>query len=160
MTGVQTCALPICGGMTNDNTSAENHCTIFTIAESPLDENIIWAGTDDGNLQYTTDGGKTWTNVAKNYAAAGIAAQSWVSSIEPGKFDKSTVYVTWENHMYGDHKTYAGKSTDMGKTWIKFESDEFKSLLTLSSLSLCAKELNSSLSNFIHVFPISVDLPA
>jgi photosystem II stability/assembly factor-like uncharacterized protein len=113
------------GGMSADNTSAENHCTIFTIAESPLDENIIWAGTDDGNLQYTTDGGKTWTNVAKNYAAAGIAAQSWVSSIEPSKFDKNTVYATWENHMYGDHKTYAAKSTDMGKTWTKFVSEEF-----------------------------------
>lgn len=115
------------GGMSADNTSAENHCTIFSIAESPLDENIIWVGTDDGNLQYTTDGGKTWTNTAKNYAAAGIAPQSWVSSIEPGKFDKNTVYATWENHMYGDHKTYVGKSTDMGKTWTKFESDEFNS---------------------------------
>lgn len=52
-------------------------------AESPLDDNLIWAGTDDGNLQYTTDGGKTWTNVAANYAAAGIPAQTWVSSIEP-----------------------------------------------------------------------------
>jgi photosystem II stability/assembly factor-like uncharacterized protein len=113
------------GGMSADNTSAENHCTIFSIAESPLDENIIWVGTDDGNLQYTKDGGKTWTNVAKNYAAAGIAAQTWVSSIEPSKFDKNTVYVTWENHMYGDHKTYAGKSTDMGATWTKFESEEF-----------------------------------
>ncbi len=113
------------GGMSADNTSAENHCTIFTIAESSLDENIIWAGTDDGNLQYTTDGGKTWTNVAKNYAAAGIAPQSWVSSIEPSKFDKNTVYATWENHMYGDHKTYAARSTDMGKTWTKFESEEF-----------------------------------
>jgi photosystem II stability/assembly factor-like uncharacterized protein len=115
------------GGMSADNTSAENHCTIFSIAESPLDENIIWVGTDDGNLQYTTDGGKNWTNVAKNYASKGIAAQSWVSSIEPSKFDKNTVYVTWENHMYGDHKTYAGKSTDMGKTWTKFESEEFSS---------------------------------
>lgn len=115
------------GGMSADNTSAENHCTIFTIAESPLDENIIWAGTDDGNLQYTSDGGKTWTNVAKNYAAAGIAPQSWVSSIEPGKFDKNTVYVTWENHMYGDHKTYVGKSMDLGKTWTRFESEEFNS---------------------------------
>lgn len=115
------------GGMSADNTSAENHCTIFTVAESPLDENIIWAGTDDGNLQYTTDGGKNWTNVSKNYAAAGIAAQSWVSSIEPGKFDKNTVYVTWENHMYGDMKTYAARSTDMGKTWTKFESEEFNS---------------------------------
>jgi photosystem II stability/assembly factor-like uncharacterized protein len=113
------------GGMSADNTSAENHCTIFTVAESPLDENIIWVGTDDGNLQYTTDGGKTWTNVAKNYAAAGIATQSWVSSIEPSKFDKNTVYATWENHMYGDHKTYAAKSTDMGKTWTKFVSEEF-----------------------------------
>ena len=115
------------GGMSADNTSAENHCTIFTIAESPLDENIIWAGTDDGNLQYTTDGGKSWTNVAKNYAAAGIAPQSWVTSIEPGKFDKNTVYATWENHMYGDKKTYAARSTDMGKTWTKFESEEFNS---------------------------------
>jgi photosystem II stability/assembly factor-like uncharacterized protein len=115
------------GGMSADNTSAENHCTIFTIAESPLDENIIWAGTDDGNLQYTIDGGKNWTNVTKNYAAAGIAPQSWVTSIEPGKFDKNTVYATWENHMYGDKKTYVAKSTDMGKTWVKFESDEFNS---------------------------------
>ena len=113
------------GGMSADNTSAENHCTIFTIAESPLDENIIWVGTDDGNLQYTTDAGKNWTNVSKNYAAARIAAQSWVSSIEPSKFDKNTVYATWENHMYGDHKTYAAKSTDMGKTWTKFVSEEF-----------------------------------
>ncbi len=115
------------GGMSADNTSAENHCTIFTIAESPLDENIIWVGTDDGNVQYSTNGGATWTNVAKNYAAAGIAPQSWVSSIEPSKFDKNTVYVTWENHMYGDHTTYAGKSTDMGKTWTRFESEEFNS---------------------------------
>jgi photosystem II stability/assembly factor-like uncharacterized protein len=115
------------GGMSADNTSAENHCTIFTVAESPLDENIIWVGTDDGNLQYTTDAGKSWTNVAKNYTTAGIAAQSWVSSIEPSKFDKNTVYATWENHMYGDHKTYAAKSTDMGKTWTKFVSEEFNS---------------------------------
>jgi photosystem II stability/assembly factor-like uncharacterized protein len=115
------------GGMSADNTSAENHCTIFTLAESPLDENMIWVGTDDGNIQYTNDGGKNWTNVSKNYAAAGIAAQSWVSSIEPSKFDRNTVYVTWENHMYGDLKTYAAKSNDMGKTWTRFESEEFNS---------------------------------
>ncbi len=113
------------GGLSADNTSAENHCTIFTIAESPIDDNLVWAGTDDGNLQYTTDGGKTWTNVAKNYAAAGIPAQTWVSSIEPSKFDKSTVYATFDNHMYGDHKTYIARSKDMGKTWTMFTSDEF-----------------------------------
>jgi photosystem II stability/assembly factor-like uncharacterized protein len=113
------------GGLSADNTSAENHCTIFTLAESPLDENIIWVGTDDGNLQYTVNAGKTWTNVSKNYNKNGIPNQAWVSSIEPSKFNKNTVYVTWENHMYGDHKTYVGKSTDMGKTWTRFVSEEF-----------------------------------
>jgi photosystem II stability/assembly factor-like uncharacterized protein len=113
------------GGLSADNTSAENHCTIFTIAESPLDDNLIWAGTDDGNLQYTTDGGKNWTNVSANYAAAGIPAQTWVSSIEPSKFDRNIVYASFDNHMYGDVKTYIAKSTDMGKTWAIFKSDEF-----------------------------------
>ncbi|TMI93191.1 MAG: glycosyl hydrolase, partial [Bacteroidetes bacterium] len=113
------------GGLSADNTSAENHCTIFSIAESPLDENIVWAGTDDGNLQYTTNGGGSWTNVAKSYPAAGIPAQAWVSSIEPSSFDKNIVYATFENHTYGDHKTYLGRSTDMGKTWKLITSTEF-----------------------------------
>lgn len=113
------------GGLSEDNTSAENHCTIFTIAESPLDENMIWVGTDDGNLQVVTDGGKSWTNLAKNYEAAGIPAQTWVSSIEPSKFDRNTVYATFDNHMYGDMNTYLAKSTDMGKTWTRIKSDEF-----------------------------------
>lgn len=115
------------GGLSADNTSAENHCTIFTIAESPLDENMIWAGTDDGNLQYTIDGGKTWTNVSPNVAKCGVANQAWVSSIEPSKFDKNTVYATFENHMYGDHKTYLAKSNDLGKTWTRLNSKEFTS---------------------------------
>ncbi len=113
------------GGLSEDNTSAENHCTIFTIAESPLDENLIWVGTDDGNLQVVTDGGKSWINVSKNYEAAGIPAQTWVSSIEPSRFDKNTVYVTFDNHMYGDMNTYVAKSTDLGKTWTRIKSDEF-----------------------------------
>lgn len=113
------------GGLSEDNTSAENHCTIFSIAESPLDENLIWVGTDDGNLQYTTDGGTNWINVTPNIAPCGIAKQAWVSSIEPSRFDKNTVYVTFENHMYGDHATYLGKSTDMGKTWTRLNSNVF-----------------------------------
>ena len=113
------------GGLSEDNTSAENHCTIFTIAESPLDENMIWVGTDDGNLQLVTDGGKSWTNLAKNYEAAGIPAQTWVSSIEPSRFDKNTVYVTFDNHMYGVMNTYLAKSTDAGKTWKRITSPDF-----------------------------------
>lgn len=129
------------GGLSADNTSAENHCTIFTITESPFDENIIWVGTDDGNLQYTTDGGKTWTNVAKNYTAAGIPAQTWVSSIELSKFDRNTVYATFDNHMYGDMKTYIAKSTDMGKTWTKFSSTEFSGFAHKIKEDLVNKEL-------------------
>jgi photosystem II stability/assembly factor-like uncharacterized protein len=113
------------GGLSADNTSAENHCTIFTLAESPIDENIIWVGTDDGNLQVTTDGGKTWTNKSKNYVVAGIPVQTWVSSIEPSLFDKNVVFVTFDNHYYGDHRTYIAKSTDMGNTWVMFKSEEF-----------------------------------
>ncbi len=113
------------GGLSEDNTSAENHCTIFTIAESSLDENLIWAGTDDGNLQVTTDAGKTWTNVSANVAKCGVASQAWVSSIQPSVFDKQTVYVTFENHMYGDMHTYLAKSTDLGKTWKRINHKDF-----------------------------------
>jgi len=113
------------GGLSADNTSAENHCTIFTLAESSLDENIIWVGTDDGNLQYTTNGGTTWTNVSPAIAKCGIAKQAWVSSIQPSQFDKKTVYATFENHMYGDFNTYLAKSEDMGKTWKRLNSKDF-----------------------------------
>lgn len=103
------------GGVTVDNSSAENHCTIFTIAESPLDEKMLFVGTDDGNLQLTLDAGKTWSKL--NGTLAGIPAQTWVSSIEPSRFDKNTVYATFDNHMYGDMKTYCAVSHDLGKTW-------------------------------------------
>lgn len=129
------------GGLSADNTSAENHCTIFTIAESPLDEKIIWVGTDDGNLQYTTDAGKTWTNVAANYTKAGIPAQTWVSSIEVSRFDKQTVYVTFDNHMYGDHKTWVAYTTDMGKTWKAFTSPEFTGFAHKIKQDLVNKDL-------------------
>ena len=113
------------GGLTVDNSSAENHCTIFTIADSPLDENIIWVGTDDGNLQYTLDAGKSWNNVSANYSAAGIPKGTWISSIQPGRFNKNIVYVTFDNHCYGDMNTYAAKSSDMGKTWTVFKNSDF-----------------------------------
>lgn len=129
------------GGLTNDNTSAENHCTIFTIAESPLDVNTVWAGTDDGNLQVTTDGGKTWTNVADNYKRCGIPAQTWVSSIEPSRFDKNTVYATFDNHMYSDMNTYVAKSSDLGKTWVLFKSSEFKGFAHKIKEDLVRKDL-------------------
>lgn len=113
------------GGLSADNTSAENHCTIYSIAESPLDDKLIWVGTDDGNLQYTTDAGKNWINVSPALAKCGVAPQAWISSIQPSSHNKNTLYVTLDNHTYGDHATYVAMSNDLGKTWTRLQSKEF-----------------------------------
>ena len=103
------------GGVTVDNSSAETHTTIFAIAESPRNPNVVWVGTDDGNLQLTRDGGKTWTNVTRGIK--GLPPQAWVSSIDAGHFDEATVYATFDLHMFGDPRPYAYRSGDYGKTW-------------------------------------------
>ncbi len=103
------------GGVTVDNSSAEMHTTIYAIGESPKDSMIVWAGTDDGNLQLTRDGGKHWANVAPNIA--GLPKDAWVSSVEPGHYAPGTVYVTFDMHNNGDMSPYAYRSTDFGKTW-------------------------------------------
>src|SRR3989454_1123866 len=103
------------GGVTVDNSSAEMHTTIYAIAESPKNPNVVWVGTDDGNLQLTRDGGKTWTNVARGIK--GLPPQAWVSSIDAGHFDEGTVYATFDLHMFGDPRPYPYRSGDYGKTW-------------------------------------------
>ena len=112
------------GGLSVDNSGAENHTTIFTIAESPLDENVIWVGTDDGNIQLTTDGGKTWTNVTANLT--GIPANTWVYHIEASVHGKGTAYAVFDGHTHGDMKPYAMKTTDYGKTWVNIISDDIQ----------------------------------
>jgi photosystem II stability/assembly factor-like uncharacterized protein len=103
------------GGITVDNSAAEMHTTIYAIAESPRNPNLIWAGTDDGNLQITRDGGKTWTNVVGN--VPGLPKAAWVSSIEAGHFDPGTAYVTFDMHTFGDMRPYVYKTVDYGKSW-------------------------------------------
>lgn len=103
------------GGLSIDNSSAENNTIVYYIAESPKDEKVIWAGTDDGNLQVTENQGGNWANVTKNMI--GLAPGNWCSSIEAGHFDRATAYVTFDNHRNGDMKPYIYKTTDMGKTF-------------------------------------------
>ena len=103
------------GGLTIDNSDAEKHCTIYSISESPKNANIIWAGTDDGNVQVTRDGGKTWTNATKNLA--GIPEATWVSTVEAGHFEEGTAYASFDGHQTGDMKTYLARTRDFGKTW-------------------------------------------
>jgi photosystem II stability/assembly factor-like uncharacterized protein len=103
------------GGLTVDNSSAENYTTIITISESPKNRDLLWVGTDDGNVQLTRDGGKTWTNVVAN--VKGLPARTWVSRIEASHFDEQTAYATFDGHRTGDMKTYIFRTRDAGKTW-------------------------------------------
>ncbi len=109
------------GGLTIDNTTAENHCTIYSIAESPLNNQIIWVGTDDGNVQLTKDGGNTWQKL--NIPSSGLPDGMWVSWIEPGAFDEKTAFVTLDNHRNGDMKPYVFKTEDYGATWVKITDE-------------------------------------
>lgn len=103
------------GGVTIDNSSAEMHTTIYSISESPKNGQIIWVGTDDGNVQVTRDGAKTWTNVVGNIS--GLGKNSWVSTVEASRYEEGTAYTTFDRHTFGDIKPYAYKTTDYGKTW-------------------------------------------
>jgi photosystem II stability/assembly factor-like uncharacterized protein len=103
------------GGLTRDATGAETHCSITAISESPLVPGLVWAGTDDGNLQVTRDGGATWTNVRKN--VSDVPEGTWVSSVEASHFDAGTAYVTFDGHRSGDFRSWMFKTTDGGATW-------------------------------------------
>ena len=103
------------GGVTVDNSYAEMHTTIYAIAESPRNDQVIWVGTDDGNVQVTQDGGKTWTNVVGN--VPGVPKNAWVSSIDAGRFDAGQAFVTFDRHTVGDMRPYAYRTRDYGRTW-------------------------------------------
>jgi photosystem II stability/assembly factor-like uncharacterized protein len=103
------------GPVAIENTTAEYHETIITIAESPVQKGQIWVGTDDGNLQRTTDGGKNWTNLVRN--VSGLAANSPVSHVEPSRTNPNTAYVAFERHMFDDFRPYIFKTTDGGRSW-------------------------------------------
>jgi len=110
------------GGLSVDNSGAENYATIFTIAESTLDEKVIWAGTDDGNVQVTQDGGQTWTNTIENIQ--GLPANTWCYHIEASTFDKGTAYAIFDGHAKNDMQPYAYKTSDFGKTWTNIITDD------------------------------------
>jgi photosystem II stability/assembly factor-like uncharacterized protein len=103
------------GGVTVDNSSAEMHTTIYSISESPKQKGLIWVGTDDGNLQLTPDGGKTWTNVVGN--VPNLPKNSWVNWVQASNFNVGTAYVAFDRHTFGDMAPYVFKTTDYGKTW-------------------------------------------
>jgi hypothetical protein len=94
-----------------------NYSTIIAVNESPVTPGLVWVGTDDGNLQVSTDGGKTFTEVGKNIAGLPANQRYWFSRIDPSHFDASTAYVSVDGHRSDDLKPYIFKTTDLGKTW-------------------------------------------
>lgn len=103
------------GPITQDNTSVEYYCTIFTANESPLKEGLLWVGSDDGLIHVTKDGGETWENVTP----ANMPEWNMINSIEPSYFDEGTCYVAATRYKLGDFQPYLYKTTDYGKTWTK-----------------------------------------
>jgi len=110
------------GGLTIDNSDAEKYETIYTIAESPKNGDVIWAGTDDGNVQITRDDGRHWTNVVKNIP--GLPPNTWVSTIEASHFDPAVAYATFDGHAAGDMKPYVYRTKDYGKTWTSLSTPD------------------------------------
>jgi photosystem II stability/assembly factor-like uncharacterized protein len=102
------------GGITVDNSAAEMHTTIYSISESRRTPGEIWVGTDDGNVQLTRDGGKTWTNVTANLK---LPKDSWISWVEASRHTPGTAYVTVDRHMSGDMAPYLFKTSDWGRSW-------------------------------------------
>jgi hypothetical protein len=107
------------GPITGDNTGVETYDTVFAIAESPRQKDLIWAGSDDGLVHVTTDGGKKWTNVTK--AMPGFPEWGTVSIIEPSPFDANTAYVVVDAHRLDDEHPYLFKTTDLGKSWTRLD---------------------------------------
>ena len=109
------------GGLTNSNTGGENHFTIITISDTPIDKDVIWVGTDDGNVQVTIDNGDTWYNVRPNIV--GVPQKTWVSRVEASKHKKGRAYVSFDNHRFDDNKPYVFMTDDYGKSWKNITSD-------------------------------------
>jgi photosystem II stability/assembly factor-like uncharacterized protein len=103
------------GPITQDNTGVEYYCTLFAANESPLEEGLLWVGSDDGLLHLTRDGGKNWTNVTP----AQMPKWLMINSIDPSPFDPAVCYVAGTLYKTGDFTPYLYKTSDYGQSWVK-----------------------------------------
>ncbi len=103
------------GPITQDNTSVEYYCTIFAACESPYEKDLLWAGSDDGLLHVSKDGGKTWTNVTPK----GMPEFMMFNSIDADPFVKGGAYVAGTRYKLGDYQPYLYKTKDYGQSWEK-----------------------------------------
>ena len=105
-----------------DVRAMSNYSTITSLSESPIQEGLIYAGTDDGIIQMTENGGESWKKI--NYKKfSGLPETAFVNDIKTDLFDKNTVYVVFDNHKYGDYNPYIYKSKNKGFTWKKLTNN-------------------------------------
>jgi photosystem II stability/assembly factor-like uncharacterized protein len=112
------------GGLTPDASGAEAYTTILAIAPSPLTRGVIWVGTDDGRVQLTRDGGKSWTSVEGN--VRGAPSHSWVAEIRASRFDAGTAFVVFDDHRRSNWTPYVYRTDDFGKTWKSLATKEIR----------------------------------
>ena len=109
------------GGIVGDNLGQFAPEVIFAIATSEVEKGLIWAGTNDGKIWYTRDGGAKWNDVSKN--VTGMPAWGVISKIEPSHFNGGTAYVAVDNHLMDSREPYIFKTTDYGATWKRVNGD-------------------------------------
>jgi photosystem II stability/assembly factor-like uncharacterized protein len=118
------------GGLTMDATGAENHCTILVIEPSPLEKDMLWAGTDDGRVHYTTDGGDSWNEVTKNIK--GLPEGSWVTQIKASNKNKGEALLIANDYRRFNYTPYAYRTKNYGKTWERIVDESDVQSYTLS----------------------------
>jgi photosystem II stability/assembly factor-like uncharacterized protein len=123
------------GGLTGDNIGVEYAPVVFAIAESSKEPGLIWAGTSDGQVQLTRDGGRNWTNVTANIP--GLPPWGTVSNIEPSRYDAAAAYLTVDFHQVNNRDPFIYKTKDYGKTWKAITNGIAHSML---SYAHCVRE--------------------
>jgi photosystem II stability/assembly factor-like uncharacterized protein len=125
-TGVDRSTLAIMGQKPGERTPSLDdgvpyYPTLTAIAESPRRAGLLYVGTDDGQLQASADGGRSWTEVSARLP--GLPTSSWIAGIEASRFDERTVYVAVDNHRSDDYRNYLYRSTDAGASWTSIVGD-------------------------------------
>ncbi|UII75455.1 hypothetical protein LV716_14480 [Flagellimonas sp. HMM57] len=118
------------GGLTMDATGAENHCTILVIEPSPVEKDMLWAGTDDGRVHFTQNGGSSWTEVTGNIK--GLPKGSWIPQIKASKNNKGEALLIANDYRRFNYTPYAYRTKDYGKTWTRIVDGDDVESYTLS----------------------------
>ena len=118
------------GGLTMDATGAENHCTILVIEPTPLEKDVLWAATDDGQVHLTKDGGQNWTNLSKNLKE--LPENSWITQIKASNKNKGEALLVANDYRRFNYKPYVFRTTNYGKTWTRIVDEDDVASYTLS----------------------------